>query len=233
MLGTAIIAVGLVLMQAQDYRAAERAYDEALSRLTSHAPGASLEEVYARAIRLSDALTSGTTLESMTASEFEALRTKSPELILNREEVLIAEPLAPYFIDLAQKFGGPVDRAFFAVLDHIRPDGVWPIYIDQQTDYSGCTRFGRGALVDSYRRWRKFKSQFPRAYVPFVARGLAEVEEHVMHSTCACGDEEETARELDDFAAAFADSPAYAAAISRSRAIHNQRSAIRFKCVSG
>lgn len=233
MLGTAIIAVGLVLMQAQDYRAAMRAYDEALSRLTSHAPGESLEEVYARAIRLSDALTSGTTLESMTASEFEALRTKSPGLTLNREEVLIAEPRAPYFLDLAQKFGDPVDRAFFTVLDHIRPDGAWPIYIDQQTDYSGCTRFGRGALVDSYRRWRRFKSQFPRAYVPFVARGLADIEEHVALSTCACGDGQETARELDEFAAAFPDSAASAAAAARSRAIHNHMSAIRFKCVSG
>jgi hypothetical protein len=49
-LEAAIIAAGLVLMQAQDYRAAVQDYETALSRLTSHAPGASLEDVYARAV---------------------------------------------------------------------------------------------------------------------------------------------------------------------------------------
>jgi hypothetical protein len=233
MLAAAIIAVGLMSMEAQDYHAAMHEYEEKLARVKSHARHASLEDVYAAAVRLGEAIAAGTTLESMPASEFDALQTKLPGLILNREEALIAEPRPSYFADLAQKFGGPEDRAFFAVLSHIRPDGAWAIYVEQQTDYSGCTRFGGGSLVDSYRQWRRFRSRFPRAYAPFVARGLADVEEQVTESSCACGSAEETARGLDEFAAAFPDSRASAAASHRSRAILRHQSAIRFRCVSG
>ena len=233
MIGTAIAIAGCLLAAESDYRVLAREYLTRVSRLESRLPGGSIEDTYAAGVRLCQLLSSGTVMEAMKEDEFEALRKQLPGLVLNRDEVLIAEPEPSYFLDLAQRYGGPKDRAFFTLLGRIHPDSVWPVYIEQQTDYSGCTRFGQGAVVDSYRRWRHFRNEFPRAYVRFVARGLSDIDDHVSQSTCACGDAESTARELGEFAASFPDSPAAGAAAARARAIREHRSPIRFHCVSG
>lgn len=233
MTACAILAAVLVLTGAADYRAAAQDYVAALSKLRTRAPSSSIEDVYASGVRLGELLSSGTVMESMTKEQFDALRQQLPGFLLNRDEVLIAEPEPSYFLELAQRYGTPSDRAFFTLLGRIRPDSVWPVYVEQQTDYSGCTRFGQGALVDSYRRWREFRRRFPRAYVQFVARGLSDIEEHVAQSTCACGDADGTARELVEFAAAFPDSPAAPMAAARARSIREGHSAFRFGCVSG
>ena len=230
----AVVVAGVVSAEPPGYRGAAQEYVAALNRLTSHAPGTSVEDVYARAARLGEALLSPpSALESMPEIEFQALRRQLPGLILNREEVLIAGPEPSYFLDLANRRGQPVDRGFFVLQSRSRPDGVWPAYMQQQTDYSGCTLFGQGRLVDSYRSWLHFRSEFPRAYGGFVTRALADIEEQVARSTCACGDADSVSRELAAFAAAFPESAVATAAASRARAVREHRSTIRFNCLSG
>lgn len=229
----AIVVAGIVSAEPSGYRAAAQEYVAALKRLTSRASD-SVEDVYSRGVRLGEALLSPpSALESMPEAEFQALRNELPGLMLNREEVLIAVPEPSYFLDLAKRYGRPVDRAFFALHSRSRPDGVWPVYIQRQTDYGGCTLFGQGKLVDSYRGWRHFRSEFPRAYARFVAQALADIEEQVTQSTCACGDADSVSRELAEFAGAFPESAVAAAAAARARAVREHRSTIRFNCVSG
>jgi hypothetical protein len=230
----AIVFAGVVWAEPSGYRAAAHEYVAALKRLTCHAPDTSVEDVYERAARLGEALLSPpSALESMPEVELQALRKQLPGFILNRDEALIAGPEPSYFLDLAKRFGQPSDRGFFVLQSRSRPDGVWPVYIEQQTDYSGCTLFGQGKLVDSYRSWRHFRSEFPRTYARFVTRALADIEEQVAQSTCACGDPDSVSRELAEFAAAFPESAGAAAAASRARAIREHRSTIRFNCLSG
>src|SRR5262249_44221032 len=153
LLSLLITVLGAVLsapfaLAASDYRALVEEYVSALSRLTTGAQAISVEAVYARAERLGALLSSGTVMESMRKDEFESLRAQLPGFRLNRDEVLIAKPDPAYFLDLARRYGGPADRAFFDVVTYVHPEGVWPVYVDQQTDYSGCTRFGQRALVN-------------------------------------------------------------------------------------
>lgn len=230
----AIVVADIVWAEPPGHGRAVREYVASRERLTSHAPGSSVEDVYSRAARLAEALLSSrSALEAMPEVEFQALRRQLPGFVFSREEVLVAGPEPSHFSDLARRHGQPADTGFFILLSRTRPDGVWPVYMQQQTDHSGCTLFGQGKLVDSYRSWRRFRSQFPRAYVRFVTERLADIEDQVARSTCACGDADSVSRELSAFAAAFPESAVAAAAASRARAARESRSTIRFNCLSG
>jgi hypothetical protein len=213
------------------------AYRDALVAAQQRSNDGAIERAFASLTSVHDALlqaTGGQTpLEALSPADFDRLTAAMTGAVIGRDEVLVVDVDTDYFLKLAASRGSSVDRTFFASRRATYPNSIWPIYVEQQTDYSGCTRFGGGSLVDSYRQWRRFRSRFPRAYAPFVARGLADVEEQVTESSCACGSAEETARGLDEFAAAFPDSRASAAASHRSRAILRHQSAIRFRCVSG
>jgi hypothetical protein len=235
MIGTIflILTTSFVSAEPMDYRAVVHEYVVVHNRLTSGAPDSTVEDLYSRGVRLGKALLSSPVFESMPESEFRALEKELPGFILNREEVLIAEPDSGYFLELAKTYGRPVDIAYFSLRRHIHPDGTWPVYIEQQTDYSGCTLFGQGKLVDSYQRLRDFGSKFPRAYTRLVAQDLMDVEEQVTMSSCACGNGDSVSTELDEFGKAFPGLAVSAAAAARAQAVREQRSTMRFSCVSG
>lgn len=86
------------------------------------------------------------TLELLSEQEFTALGRELVGLLMNREEVVFVKPDVVFFRRLAAR-GDPADRAFFAALSSTYQESVWPIYIESQTEFSGCTRFGSGTLV--------------------------------------------------------------------------------------
>jgi len=104
-------------------------------------------------------------LESLTEEEFGRLKRELPSALINREEVVFVEPDPAYFAKLAAARGDSADRAFFAALKATYPEPVWPVYIEQQTDYSGCTRFGSMSLVDTFHAWAQFQRGCPDRYV--------------------------------------------------------------------
>src|SRR5260370_7094095 len=129
-------------------------------------PPASLEPVFARARRVGEALlqvrgAGRAAVESLRAADFARLVGELPGLIVNRDETVYVKPDPAYFLRLAQRHGTPADRAFFEAYHRTLPDGVWPAYVKPQTDYSGCTAFGQGELVATYRVWREFARPFP------------------------------------------------------------------------
>jgi hypothetical protein len=174
-----------------------------------------------------------TVLESLPDEEFGRLRRELPGAIINREEVVIVEPDPDYFKTLAGARGDEADRAFWSALKATHPESVWPIYVEQQTDYSGCTRFGSLSLVETYRAWFDFQRRFRGRYAAGAKRELDAVTEDLTESTCACGDWASVDQELQRFLRDFPTSSARAKIDQRLQALRAGRSDIRINCRSG
>ena len=171
-------------------------------------------------------------LESLSDREFTALSRELVGLAVNREEVVFVEPDVAFFGELAAR-GDRADRAFFTALGSTYPDSVWPVYVERQTDYSGCTRFGSGTLVSTYVAWAAYRRQHPKRYEQAAASHLDEIARQLTGSTCACGDRASVERELTGFLRR-ADAPAMRAKVeARLLAVRRGRANIRFACSSG
>ena len=114
------------------------------------------------------------TLESLSEQEFTTLSRELVGLIVNRDEIVFVEPDVTFFRRLAAR-GDRADRAFFAALSSTYPESVWPVYIEQQTDYGGCTRFGSGTLVSTYFTWAAVRRQYPKRYGEATASHLNDI----------------------------------------------------------
>jgi hypothetical protein len=169
-------------------------------------------------------------LESLPDGEFQRLRGGLRGAIVNRDEVVFVEPDPDYFAKLAAARGDRADRAFFLALKATYPGSVWPVYVDQQTDYSGCSRFGSMSLVQTYGRWADFQRAFPGRYVEGARKEADAVIEHLARSTCACGDLASVEHELRQFLQTFPGSPARAGIDLRLQSLRAGRSEIRARC---
>ena len=173
-----------------------------------------------------------TVLEALNEAEYAEIA-RLPGAIVNREEVVFVNADPDYFLKLAVAHGDAADRAFFGTLKATYPDSVWPIYVEQQTDYSGCTQFGSGAVVNAYRSWTTFQRRFPARY-PTEARDEVNRAAHELtDSTCACGGPAAIDKELQDFLIAFPSSPPAPSVRARLQALRTGRSDIRASCISG
>lgn len=175
----------------------------------------------------------GVAMEALSAQRYSEMRDSTEGMIFVCNEVVVARPDGEYFLHLAERFGRPADVEFFQNRLRTYPEGVWPSYVEQQTDITGCTRFGNDELIERYRDWRRFRERHPDAYVAAVAHELQEIEREMADSTCACGSREEVRASLRTFANVFADSPASSRVKERLSALDNGHSDIRFACVSG
>ena len=108
-----------------------------------------------------------------------------------------------------------------------------PSYIEQQTDYSGCTRFGGMTLVEVYGVWLEFQRRFPDRYVSAAKEETEAVLHELTQSTCACGNAAGVEQELEQFLRRFPGSPARVRIDQRLQSLRSRRSAIRTNCTSG
>jgi hypothetical protein len=174
----------------------------------------------------------GTALEALSEPEFNQLRRELVGLVVNREEVVLVEPDVAFFRALAAR-GDPADRAFFRALSATYPESVWPVYVEQQTDYSGCTRFGSGTLVTTYLTWSAFRQQYSKRYEAASGTHLDEVKRELTESTCACGDRASVEKELTEFLRRAKVSELRTEVAARLAAVRSDHAAIRFACTSG
>ena len=112
------------------------------------------------------------------------------------------------------------------------PGIVSPVYKDSVTDYSVCTIFGKGKLVDAYRAWSQFQRDFPDRYVAAVREELEDVSDSFL-STCPCGDIPTVQSELQQFLKEFPTSRLRIRVEERLRAISDGKSGIRANCSPG
>lgn len=173
-----------------------------------------------------------TALEQLSDADFTRLQ-QLPGAIVNRDEVLLVEPNPDYFTKLATARGDSADRAFASALTATYPESVWPVYSEQQTDVSGCTRFGSLDLVKIYRSWSGFQRRFPGRYVARAHKEIDAVTERLTHSTCACGDLRSVERELQQFLREFPMSSAESTIERRLQALRTGRSNMRPNCIAG
>jgi hypothetical protein len=210
-------------------------YRADLDHLQTRATGSTVEQLYSDAFRLRQLLggqQKETSIEDISDAEFQDLQKRLTGMIINREEVILAEPDAKFFTELASTYGGKIDREFFDIYAATYPDSVWPVYVEQQTDYSACSAFGAGHMIEAYRQWTDFRTTHPTHYRAEVDRQIERVEESLM-STCACGDRESVLRELRGFVRAFPRSKLRPAVVKRIRELEQGTSEVRFDCSSG
>jgi len=214
----------------ETYRAALRAVETQTTERGMETAFAQLWPVRQTLIRPRDSR--WTLIESLTDGEFQKLLNDLPGLKIIRNELLFAGPDPDYFVKLADARGEPVDRAFFAALKATYPDGVRAAYVQQQTDASGCTRFGSGTLVGTHQLWSEFQRAFPDRYVVAARREVERVSSELTQSTCACGDAASVVQEMEAFVAALQASPIRARLIERVDALRAGRSDIRTSCIA-
>src|SRR5262249_29415091 len=103
-----------------------------------------------------------------------------------------------FWVTLAESKGQNGDQQFFQLLRKTYPDSVWPAYVQQQTDYSGCTDFGTKGLTQSFVDWSAFQKAFPSAYADAATHEPEAVSQH-LGSTCACAHKASVISELEYF----------------------------------
>ncbi|HYD42457.1 MAG TPA: hypothetical protein VEB43_16630 [Anaeromyxobacter sp.] len=150
-------------------------------------------------------------------------------LTLSWQNVLYAEPQPRFFAALAKEKGRSVDEAFFERLAATKPEGTWPVYIEQQTDVSGCVRYEAPVVAPVYRGWLEFKKRFPKAYPRAVAQEL-ERAEHALAGTCACGRQADVEAGLDALAKALAGTKAGTIAKQQLDRLRAGKSELRLEC---
>jgi len=203
----------------------------------------SVQQLFLAATRLHDRLlarrgSEPTLLERLDPQAYLALerRLAAHGIVVNQEEIVFAAVEPAFFLDLARKYGDASDREFFAAYGRMYPPGkgyIWPAYVEQQTDASGCTSFAPHKLVDLYGRWRLYRSRFPGDYQQAVAASIRDIESQLCAASCACEDRETVAAELETFLARFPQDKIASRVAARLRAIEAGRSTTRFHCLSG
>jgi hypothetical protein len=231
------IALGLEVSAASNNLREVDACRTALQTLKSRQRGASVEVTFAAAVAVRRALLErhgdSTVIEDLSERDYAKITHDLVGMVVSREEVLLAEPDAKIFLSLARQYGGAADVAFFKEYLATFPDSVWPVYVEQQTDVTACTRFGAGALVRRYEGWGAFRLKYPTSYVTAAAERLSHIETAIAESTCACGSKKEVLRELQEFVVKFPSAPVAAKVRSRVRELKTSSSTMRFNCSSG
>jgi len=190
----------------------------------------SLEPVFEEGISAANILRDQ--LERFDAPTYRKVQSMMVGFAVGREEVVVASPLADFFLKLARAKGTSIDRAFFEALKKTYPNAIWPAYVEQQTDYSGCTIFDGKTLTELYGAWIAFQKSHPDQYREAARRELAGIE-GALGSTCACGGEAGVKKEFEGLLKAYPGSPVAAQVASRLQTVNNHTSTIRFYCLSG
>ena len=141
-------------------------------------------------------------LEGLSESDFILFKKRMRGFFVNREEIIFVKPDNEFFLKLAKEKGGKIDVDFFELRSKLLPDSVWPAYIQPQTDYSGCTKFGTGKMTGLYGEMNRFRRENVEEYTFFISEQLLDLKEHLT-GNCACGDAASVKKELQLFIKAY------------------------------
>ena len=222
------ISIGLLMAMLVQVPASDRS---AIARYQAAIKSAAIESAFNELTSLGETLPR--VLESLSDRDFQQLQRDLPGAIVNREEVVFVEPDVDYFVQFAASRGDAANRRFFAVFKMTYPESVWPAYVEQQTDYSGCTMFGSGKLVEAYRAWSQFQTDLPNRYARAVRKELDRISSELTDSTCACGDVPSIESELQRFIQMFPSSSIRTKVEERLNTLRLGKSDIRASCISG
>lgn len=207
-------------------------YSEAIGKFQSDiVKTSSLENVYHQGQAAASKLIPA--LESLSPVDFDSIVKKMRGYVINRDEVIFVLPDFKFFGELSKKQGTDADVAFFAFMSDLRPANVWPAFIEQQTDYSGCTDFGKGLLTNLYRKAVNFSDKNQTAYKIDIDEVIREIKAELTESTCACGDMDSAIKEFNLFISTFPAADVTPMIKKRILDIKSNKSFMRFNCTSG
>lgn len=172
-------------------------------------------------------------LEDLYVADYDAVVNALKGFTVRREEAIVIEPDASFFSDLAKKHGMESDILYFDFLAGVRPDGSWPVYIEQQTDVGGCTRYGEGHLAKLYQKGKALLPKMTGYYADETAEMLKEISVQLTAATCACEDRQSVVKELQLFLELNKNSDIAGAVRSRLEDVQKQGSTMRYQCVGG
>jgi len=171
-------------------------------------------------------------IEALSEADYALLEKKMRGFVVNRDEILFIEPDSKFFARLAETRGTKADMAFFALMPQIKPRNVWAAYIEQQTDVSGCTIYGNGALTGLYGKALQFKRAYPKAYASDINKEIAEILSEFTDGTCACGTRAGVEKEFRAFIKTFPKDKNTPAIKKRLANLKGNKD-FRFNCESG
>lgn len=171
-------------------------------------------------------------LESLSDMEYAELVRKMRGFDVNRDEIVFIEPDAQFFKKLAIRRGDQADIAFFNLMLEIKPENVWPAYIEQQTDVTGCTIYGNGLLTKLYGKTRQFKKNYPLAYADRVEQETSNILKAFTENVCACGNRASVTKEFRLFIKKYPTNKNTVAIKKRLAEIQKSKD-FRFNCQSG
>jgi hypothetical protein len=209
-------------------------YATALKRLLrsrGQAPGhAPVESLYASGMRAADVLLD--VLVGLDEATYAKVEQKMRGFLVGREEMVGARPDVDFFASLARSRGDDVDTAFFHALRlTYETAGPFPVYVEQQTDYSSCTDFGSGRLAEAFAVWQAFITRHPHRYALWADEELRGIEDELTSGTCACGDRESVLKELREFVERFPLAPVTPRVRERLGTIRSGTDGIRYHCI--
>jgi hypothetical protein len=203
----------------------------------------SVQQLYQEVLHLEDQLLrhrgmEPTLLERLDAPAYRSIerRLKAHGVVLNRGETVFVAIEPAFFQALARRYGAPGDIEFFEVYAQMYPSDngyIWPAYIEQQTDVSGCTSFAPHKMVDLYGRWKDYRSRFPNDYSQQVSESIQKIESQLSGAICVCEEQQVVTAELRAFLARFPKEGITPKVATRLHAIEEGRSTLRFNCLSG
>lgn len=205
-------------------------YSQALTRIEKSRSRQSLENLFLKGAAVGEKLDE---MENLPESEYALLEKRMRGFVINRVETVYVKSDNAFFKNLARRRGTAADVAFFNLAEEFRPGNVWAAFIQQQTDYSGCTDYGTGTLTRLHGKIYDFRRKFPSAYSSEVREMLEEINYRMTESTCACADQNSVAKEFRLFIKTFPKDKLTAQIKKRLKAIESKKSEIRFNCMSG
>lgn len=171
-------------------------------------------------------------LEELSEEGFQSVAHQMEGFWVNRQEVLYVEPNPSFFLKFARSSGDQASNEFFETFAKTFQHG-WKNYHEQQTDYSGCIRFGSMSLVNSYAMWDAYRLRHPKRYSGEVQTILKDLEDDLAAGTCACGEKNEVIKEFQEFIRAFPRSILAKRLQERLDQIRAGKSNMRWRCISG
>lgn len=212
-----------ILTLANKYSAALRKFEKRNAR-------GNLEAVYRKG-QIDDERTDE--LENLTEANYALVKKRMRGFLVNRDEIIYVKPDVNFFKKLSKRLGTESDVAFFTFLGELRTDSVWSNYIQQQTDYSGCTLYGKGILTRLYGKAKQFRKQHLSAYVVDINEEIEKMKSEFAEDTCACGDSNSVIKEFQLFMKTFPADKITPIVKKRLREIQNKKTSFRFNCISG
>lgn len=206
-------------------------YGQEVSRIQASAKTAKLEELLQQGNAIATDL--HRVIEQLSKEDYDYVVKNMKGFIVNREEVLIAEPDFVFFSKLAHKVGTEQDRLYFDFALKVIPEGYVPAYLIRQTDLGGCTNYGDGTLSRLYREGTLLSPKVGDYYRKQLDKMINEMSRHFTSGSCACGDVQSVITEFEKFIETNPNAVTVDKVKERLRSIKQGNSNIRFHCVGG